>query len=361
MNAVQYEGDQNRGRTVNQAEEINATEDKVSFAPLAEKPCAIGIRSSVTVQPLFLLAPPRSHSALACAMLGQHPQMYGLPETHLFSAPTMAKWWEMCSTSTYHMEDGLLRAVAQLYFGEQNDPAIKAAVGWLRRRAHFTTSFLFEELAERVCPLILVEKSPTLVSRPIALQRAFAMFPQASFIHVVQHPRSYGESLMKGIREAAKHGPVPYWMLHLASFPGPGASEDGTPHDTPGLDPQRAWYVLNMCAFEFLKSVPEDQKMVIRGEDLLTGSEQTLRGIVGWMGLRMDDEAIEKMKHPERSPYARFGPPRARYGNESLFLHSPALSPRQAEVHTLEGPLSWMPTQDFLPRVKQLARQFGYQ
>jgi Sulfotransferase family len=347
---------------MSEAKGLRATEDAVSFAQFAQKPCDIGIRSDATSRPLFLLAPPRSHSGLACAMLGQHPQMYGLPETHLFSAPTMAKWWEKCSTSTYHMEDGLLRAVAQLYFGEQNDGAIKAALGWLKRRAHFTTGFLFEQLAERVSPLILVEKSPTLISRPIALQRAFAMFPRARFIHIVQHPRSYGESLMKGIQEAAKHGPVPYWMLHLASFPGRGAREDGTAHDSPGLDPQRAWYVLNMCAYEFLKSLPEDQKMAIRGEDLLACSEQTLRRITGWMGLRMDDEVIERMKHPERSPYARFGPPSARYGNESFFLHGPALGPKQPEVHTLDGPLSWKPTaQDLLPEVKELARKFGYQ
>lgn len=295
-------------------------------------------------------------------MLGQHPEMYGLPETHLFSTPTMAKWWEMCSKSTFHMEDGLLRAVAQLYLGEQTDGAIKAAAGWLRRRAHFTTGLVFEELAEKVRPLVLVEKSPTLVSRRDALQRAFAMFPRAKFIHIVQHPRGYGESLMKGIREAAKRGPVPYWMLHLASFPGPSASEDGTPHDGPGLDAQRAWYVLNMNAIEFLGSVPEDKKMLIRGEELLANGDETLRRIADWIGLRTDDEAIKKMKHPERSPYACFGPPSARYGNESSFLFGPALGARQPEMHTLDGPLSWRPTaQEFLPKVKELARRFGYQ
>jgi hypothetical protein len=79
------------------------------------------------------------------------------------------------------------------------------------------------------------------------------------------------------------------------------------------------------------------------------------------MGLRTDEEAIGKMKHPERSPYSCFGPPSARYGNESFFLHSPALGPAP-QIHTLDGPLSWRPTaQEFLPKVKQLARQFGYQ
>ena len=151
-------------------------------------------------------------------------------------------------------------------------------------------------------------------------------------------------------------------MLYLASFPSPSGGEDGTARQDSGLDPQRAWYVLNMNVCEFLKVVPDDQKMLLHIEQLFSETEQTLRQIAGWLGLRTDDEAIEAMKHPERSPYARFGPPSARYGNEPFFLRSPGLGPKQPKMHTLGGPLSWRPTaQEFLPEVKELARQFGYQ
>ena len=37
-------------------------------------------------QPLFILAPPRSFTTVTSAMIGQHPEMYGLPETNLFVA-----------------------------------------------------------------------------------------------------------------------------------------------------------------------------------------------------------------------------------------------------------------------------------
>ncbi len=347
---------------MNDLERSNIEQGATSLSRVGDDRRNIGTGSGSMPCPLFMLAPPRSHSATACAMLGQHPQMYGLPETHLFSAPTMAKWWEMCSRSTFHMEHGLLRAVAQLYFGEQSDTSIKAAEGWLRRRSHFTTGFLFEVMTEWVSPLVLVERSPTLISRAESLQRAFRMFPQARFIHVVQHPRGYGESLMQGIREAATRGPVPYWMLYLASFPRRFASEDGASHRDSGLDPQRAWYVLNTNVCNFLELVPDEQKMLLRVEDLLSDTDRTLRQIAGSLGLRTDDEAIEAMKHPERCAYARFGPPSARYGNGSFFLQLPDLGPKQPEVHTLDGPLNWRPTaQEFLPEVKELARQFGYQ
>ncbi len=43
--------------------------------------------------PLFLLAPPRSYTSLINAMLGQHPQAYGLPELCLFNGQILKDMW----------------------------------------------------------------------------------------------------------------------------------------------------------------------------------------------------------------------------------------------------------------------------
>ena len=40
--------------------------------------------------PLLILASSRSFTSVICAALGQHPQMYELPELHLFVADTLA-------------------------------------------------------------------------------------------------------------------------------------------------------------------------------------------------------------------------------------------------------------------------------
>jgi hypothetical protein len=156
-------------------------------------------------------------------MLGQHPQMYGLPETHLLSAETMVEWWNLCSQATFNMDHGLLRVVAELYFCEQTEYTVKRALGWLRRRSHLTTGAILELLAEKVYPRILVDKGPSIVYRPEFLQRAYQIFPQAKFIHLVRHPRGHGKSVMKYLRGRQKLGPVPvaHWLLHLASFPHP--------------------------------------------------------------------------------------------------------------------------------------------
>ncbi len=320
-------------------------------------------------------------------MLGQHPQMYGLPETHLLCAETMAEWRHLSSQTSFTfdvdelaskhpaqgaqvnlrsimMDHGLLRVVAQLYLGEQTEFSVKWASGWLRRRSHFTTGAILELLAEKVYPRILVDKSPSVAYRPEFLQRAYEMFPQAKFIHLVRHPRGHGESVMKYLRAMQRLAPVPpsHWLFHLASFPYRSASDGDMPQRVPDLDPQRGWYVLNMNICEFLKSVSDDQKKRIRGEELLASPDRGLREIAGWMGLRTDSEAIEEMKHPERSPYACYGPVGARFGNDHFFLKRPLLRTDGAKPQRLEGPVGWRGDgQGFLAEVRELAQQFGYE
>src|SRR5215469_18178227 len=105
---------------------------------------------------LVILGPPRSFTTVVSAMLGQHPQMYGLPEVHLFTAETMAEWWRQCAEATFNMDHGLVRVAAQLFFGDQSEDNSRRAAGWLQRRTHFTTGLLLETLAERVRPRMLV-------------------------------------------------------------------------------------------------------------------------------------------------------------------------------------------------------------
>jgi hypothetical protein len=297
-------------------------------------------------EPVFILSVPRSFSSVVCAMLGQHPQMYGLPETNLFGARTLGEWWASGLRAEWRTEGraewpmlhGLLRAIAQIYFGEQTESTVKMAAGWIRRRAHFSTGFLLEILAENLSPLTLVEKSPHIVRRVEFMRRAYSMFPQARFIHLVRHPRSQGESFLK----FAAVSRVPEWQQVR--------------------DPQQIWYIQNMNICDFLKLVPENQKLRIRGEALLGDPQARLSQIAGWLGLRTDTEAIEKMKYPERSPFAYFGPPGARFGNDPSFLKNPKLRPTPPEPQALDGPVSWHSNGNgFLPSVRELAEGFGYE
>jgi hypothetical protein len=311
--------------------------------------------------PLFILAPPRSFSSLVSAMLGQHPEMYGLPETHLLSSETMREWWDQCMQSTFSMADGLLRAVAQIHFGSQAEETISLAQGWIRRRAHLTTGMMLELLGQEIAPRIIVEKSPSIVYRLDSLQRAHSMFPQARFLHLLRHPRGQCESVIKFVEKTSRTGAPPNWLTHLGSFSASPAATNSDQQRGADWDPQRGWYNLNMNIVSFLDSLPEAQKMRVRAEDLLGNPGEILRQIGTWMGIRTDTAAIDQMLHPELSPYAVEGPEGARGGNDPVFLASAAIDSARAGNHSLDGPLTWRPNgAGFRPQVMQLARRFGY-
>jgi len=146
--------------------------------------------------------------------------------------------------------------------------------------------------------------------------------------------------------------------LHLAAFP--NSDENAGPSSD--IDPQRAWLALHRNICEFLADVPASQTMRVRGEALVGEPEGALREVLAWFGLRADDAAIEEMKHPERSPYACYGPPSARYGNDRSFLQNPVLRPTRAETHRLDGLLSWRGDGgEFSAEVREQAQRFAYE
>jgi hypothetical protein len=306
-------------------------------------------------------------------MLGQHPEMFGLPELHLFSARSVSHWLRESDFVSFNMRDGLLRTIALLFYGAQTEDAVECARGWILRRSHCTTGMILEEIEDAVKPKRLVEKSPSIVYRVEYMLRAFRMFPRARFIHLTRHPVGQGESVMKAFQTIrAAVGGAPYWMLNLISYgywpktararreaAALGYHEDGnTSYD---VDPQRAWYALNCNIREFLSMVPRSQQIQIRGEEVLQRADQSLAMIADWLEIRSDGDALDRMKHPEHSPFSSMGPANAPLGNDGLFLANPVLRPERVRDQCIEGVVPWRDDgREFLPEVRELTRSFGY-
>jgi hypothetical protein len=229
----------------------------------------------------------------------------------------------------------------------------------LRERSHWSTRYLMEQFAAEVHPKRLVEKSPSVVYQTKSLRRLLLLFPHARFIHLLRHPRGQCTSVMKRISIVQGRGiRVARWLIDLASFP----VDHGGGSTVAQLDPQGGWYQLNFNIYEFLESIPKEQQLRVRGESLLGDPDRVLRDICEWMEIRGDPEAIEQMKHPEISPFARIGPKGAEFGNDPAFLQSPCLCMDRVEPQTLEGSLMWRSDGlGFSPKVKELARRFGYE
>jgi len=278
-------------------------------------------------------------------MIGQHPQLYGVPELNLFVADRLEQIWEQMVGMRQIQLHGLLRTVAHLYAGEQTLSAVDMARRWIFLRLKSSTAEIYWALCNRTAPLRIIDKSPIYVDKPANLQRMDAAFPQAHYIHLLRHPLTQGESIMR-IADGA--------MALLTN------SIDYST-DPPTIDPQIAWYRVQKNILDFLKTVPVDRQLCLHGEDVLTDPENHLRQICRWLGISDSDDSYQAMLHPEESPFARLGPLGAHLGNDINFLRSPFFKPGKIRPSSLESPLPWRKdNKGFSPEVIALAREMNY-
>ncbi len=298
--------------------------------------------------PLFLLAPPRSYTSLINAMLGQHPQAFGLPELCLFNVERLKGLWtrnsdEMSDNS--RARQGLLRAVAEVYGGEQTKATVTMANHWAAAREDCTAAEVYQELVAKLDPLITVEKSPAYT---IAIERMLAIhaaFPDARFVHLTRHPVGQCKSVMKMNWGA--------FALYVNSIE--------FQEERAIIEPQYAWYDLNINILNFLDTVPASNQLRVRGEDIMSDPPSQLARICRWLEIRDDEAAVDEMMHPERSPFACFGPLTAMFGNDPNFLRGPTFRPHKVKVPRLDQPVPWRDDgQGLHPRVVGLAQEFGY-
>lgn len=298
--------------------------------------------------PLFLLAPPRSYTSLMNAMLGQHPQCFGLPELCLFNVERLFELWVRTSDemgSEAKTRHGLLRAVAEIYAGEQTMDSVRMATSWCAARQDRSTAEIYQELVEKIDPLVAVEKSPAYTVDIRRMFRIEAAFPDARYLHLTRHPVGQCKSVMS---------------LYDGTFALFVNSIDFL-EDRAIVEPQFAWYDLNINILNFLDTIPPERQMRIRGEDVMNDPQGHLGAVCRWLGLRDDADAIEQMMHPERSPFACFGPLDAMFGNDPNFLSGPTFRPHKVKVPPLDRPVPWREDgRPLYPKVVELARELGY-
>ena len=299
--------------------------------------------------PVFLLAPPRSFTSVVNAMIGQHPELFGVPELNLFNFPRVTGLWQTVSDQVgfnANRRHGLLRTLAEILFSEQSDETIQAAAHWVAARENWSTSRIFAAISELVHPLSIVDKSPTYTMESDRLHRIYESCPEARFIHLVRHPTKQCESVMK----------LNYGVFAL--FVNSIEYRSGKAH----IEPQIAWHDLNVNIINFLEDVvPPGRHMRILGESVMEHPKDTLGDICRWLGVRDDEEALDEMMHPERSPFACFGPITALFGNDPNFLRRPKFRQHTPKLPPLDAPVSWRDDgRGLYPEVMQLARMFGY-
>jgi hypothetical protein len=286
-------------------------------------------------------------------MLGQHPQLYGLPEVNLFAAATYADLAERVYSMRPGFRHGLLRAIAQLGLGGQTPETIEQARTWLDEHPAASTAELFQDLVAWAAPRRLVDKSPLYAYTGEALERIEAACPDACYLHLTRHPRATCESVLRmraEIRERQERGAFPRRAQEIAHENRLADVED----------PASLWLKPQQHILAFLERIPAERQRRLRGEDFMADPDAYLPGLCEWLGVSAEPGALERMKHPEESPYASLGPRNALFGNDPSYLRSPKLRRYSHKALRLEGPLAGGDGACLDAAVVQCARGLGY-
>ena len=277
-------------------------------------------------------------------MIGQHPQLAGLPELKLFlyrnvgeldaSLPAYIR-----SRGIAHRSPGLVRAIAHFVFGDQSMAAVGDALGWLQARAEWTGAEVLDSLLAAAHPRVAVEKSPETSMTATALERLADGYPRARYLHLVRHPTASALSM-------ARH-----WTSHVPDDPLPDLLAICL----------AAWLETHRRILRFATGLPGERYLRVRAEDVLNDPQAWLASVARWLGVPDDPQSIVAMRHPEASPFARFGPadPGVTGGNDPKFLVDPI--PRKAVLPpSLERPQAWNVDADLWSGAVELATELGY-
>ncbi len=276
---------------------------------------------------LIVLCPPRSFSSVVATMIGQHPELYGFPELHLFSNESMDEVMSSLEKQGKSVPAGLGRFIAQEVFGVQNAQTAIQAIDWIRERRSWTTKQMLDFAIDLVAPKMGVEKSPATSGRFGFMERAAREYPDAYFLHLTRHPvsalKSMEEFFDNKMERARRYGSDILASKKLSL--------------REAFSRLILWHHMHSSILRFTNSLPAGKTMRVKGEDVLSEPDRYLAQIAEWMGLRTDAEAIACMKHPEESLYAYAGPRPIVGGNDPKFMSNPRLRAGRVREPSLEA------------------------
>lgn len=295
-------------------------------------------------EPLFILCPGRSFSSVIAAVIGQHPECYGLPELYIFLGDTLGETIDLYEQSGRSSLVGLERTLAQLHDGTQTVETVIAAKAWIKANRHLSARDVLEHIQELVGSRILVEKSTGFDVDGDGMLRAIKAYPQASFMQLLRHPRS------RGVSHHTATGKVKVRKFFNLLM---GVTSDF----------EARWTSKHLQIHDFGRRLPPGQLMRVNGEIFLHDLRLYLPQVCEWLGIRSDEAAIAAMLRPEDSPYSSVGPENAKGGANREYLANPKLDlERLAKTSdpTMDAPMDWAPDQDFSDMTKILGSYYGY-
>ena len=236
-------------------------------------------------------------------MIGRNAAAFGCPQLNLFISDTLEGMLKAMPDPRHTHIHGLLRAVAHIYGSEQTINSVAMARRWVLRRLSWSTSQVFDELRKRVAPRKLVDKSAIYSQNEKCLERIQNAYPDAYYVHVIEHPPTSGASI--------------------------ASAEGAEPSAGDRLQSLNAQHLVAKA----IDHVMPERLAVMRIESLLDDPRGELSKLCAQLDLATDEAAVTEMLHPENSPFATLGPVGANLGDDPAFLRDPTFPP----VPALQG------------------------
>lgn len=291
--------------------------------------------------PIFILAPPRSHSTVTAALLGGHPDIYAFPELLTFTAASAGELLQeelrRPDVSVRWLEarrSGVIRCIAQVIFSGQDGPELDRARGWLREREDWSTERLLDQLLAAVAPKVGLEKSPDTLDSPERLQRCLDAYPTARLLHLTRHPVETQRSMYE------------HWRR--------------IPESSRRRFAATSWFSGHLWALRTSEMPAYRHRFWrVNSEELLRDPQRRLPPILDWLDLPAGPEITSRMMRTENWLFAGSGAKGELYGGDPKFMADPVLrSPRRP------GPISFDPAwrlgAEAVERMTYLGKILGY-
>ncbi len=227
--------------------------------------------------PIFILCPARSGSTLLRVMLAGSPDLFAPPELELLSFTNLKNRKEGLSVRLEYMLDGLVRAVMAL-----KDCSAEEARSLLQQYEDQKTgtSAFYAELQQWCGIRRLVDKSVHYAMSTKILERAEQYFENAQYIHLSRHLYGTIHSIESLRMDKDLYGPITgYSPRELAEY---------------------TWQICHENTLDFLQNIPQERRIHVRFEDLVTAPEVSMRELCDFLKIPFHEAMLKPYEDKQK-------------------------------------------------------------
>jgi acyl carrier protein len=260
---------------------------------------------------VFLHSSPRAGSTMLRIMLAGHPGLFCPPELALLFSDSMDEWSSFIGSDGQGFQwpaRGLHSALVELT-GQPPETVWKRLDEMVAERR--AVADVYAELQRLAAPRVLVDKTPPYSLDPETLQRSEEIFEEPLYIHLVRHPYSVIESLLR-IRADR--------LFATRLF------EIGD--DPDAIDPwvvaEHIWAICNRGICELTRQVGSGRSLLVRFEDLVADPARVMGELCELLGVGFDERVLNPYDGRKERMVSGLGDPN--------FLAHSAIDPGLGEV-----------------------------